>query len=106
MQRHLWVLLGWSSDYGAAVTAVAVLGIGTGDETTETSIEWIPREHEASRIWRERLADPDREHLAELMQLWAESTLASAARVEPIVPDALLGDAVRAQVDDILGSAR
>jgi hypothetical protein len=106
MQRLLWVLLGWSSDYGAAVTAVAVLGIDTSDETTETFVEWIPREHEAGRIWRERLAGADSVSLIERMQFWAETTVASAAKVEPIVPDALLGDAVRAQVDDLLGSAR
>ena len=106
MPRHLWVLLGWSPKYGAAVTAVAVLGMDTDGETTETFVEWIPREHEAGRIWRERLAGADPQDLAARMELWAETPVATAAGVEPLVPEATLGDAVRAQVDDILGSAR
>ncbi|GLY38980.1 hypothetical protein Amsp01_050040 [Amycolatopsis sp. NBRC 101858] len=99
---RLWVLLGWSTEYGAAVTAVAVLGI----ETTETFVEWVPREHGASRVWRERLAEVDPQDLAGRMALWAETAIASAAEVEPIVPEATLEIAVRAQVDDLLGSAR
>jgi len=101
---RLWVLLGWSPEYGAAVTAVAVLG--TGSETTEPFVEWIPHEHEAGRIWRERLADAAPEEIVERMALWAETPVASAEEVEPILPAATLETAVRAQVDDILGSAR
>jgi hypothetical protein len=106
MQRYLWVLLGWSTEYGAAVTAVAVLGIDTDGGTKKTFVEWIPREHEAGRIWGERLAGADSQDLAARMELWAETPVATAAGVEPIVPEATLGDAVRAQVDDILGSSR
>lgn len=103
---RLWVLLGWSPEYGAAVTAVAVFGIDTGAETAETFVEWIPREHEAGRIWRERLVGTSPQEVLERMAFWAETLVASAAEVEPIVPDATLETAVRAQVDDILGSAR
>ncbi|WP_410574321.1 hypothetical protein [Amycolatopsis sp. cmx-4-61] len=99
---RLWVLLGWSPEYGAAVTAVGVLGI----EKTESFVEWIPREYEAGRIWRERLAGAGPQEVLERMPFWAETLVASAAEVEPIVPDATLEAAVRAQVDDILGSAR
>ncbi len=99
---RLWVLLGWSTEYGAAVTAVGVLGI----ETTGSFVEWIPREHEAGRIWRERLAGVDPQEAVARMRFWAETAVAAAAEVKPIVPDATLEAAVRVQVDDVLGSAR
>ncbi|WP_284745986.1 hypothetical protein [Amycolatopsis sp. RTGN1] len=99
---RLWVLLGWSLEYGAAITAVGVLGI----ETTESFVEWIPREREAGRIWRERLAGASPLEVVERMPFWAETAVAAAAEVEPSVPDATLEAAVRAQVDDVLGSAR
>ncbi|RSM43154.1 hypothetical protein DMA12_19590 [Amycolatopsis balhimycina DSM 5908] len=103
---RLWVLLGWSPEYGAAVIAVGVLGFETGGEITESFVEWVPREYEAGRIWRERLVGTSPQEVVERMAFWAESLVASAAEVEPIVPGATLEAAVRAQVDDVLGSAR
>jgi hypothetical protein len=99
MPRHIWVLLGWSPEHGAAVTPVGVLGIDS-----ESFVEWIPREHGAGRIWRERLAGADPSTLAEWMASWAETPVAPAVRVEPV--EGALEDVVRALVDDILGSAR
>jgi hypothetical protein len=102
MPKQIWVLLGWSPQYGVASTPVGVLGI----DTDESFVEWIPREHTAGRIWRERLAGVDPEKVAEQIGGWAETPVAPAARVAPLLPDGLLADTVRAQVDDVLGSAR
>jgi hypothetical protein len=98
MPRHIWVLLGWSPEHGAAVTLVGVLGIDG-----ESFVEWIPREHVAGRIWRERLADADPSTLVDRMAFWIETSVAPAVRVEPV--EGALQDVVRAQVDDVLGSA-
>lgn len=103
MGRHIWVLLGWSPELGAAVTPVGVLGV---DDHVDTFVEWIPREHTAGRIWRERLAVADPRTLLERMSAWGETGVAPAVPVEPITVDTALEEAVRAQVDDILGSAR
>jgi len=102
MPRHVWVLLGWSSELGAAVTPVGVLGLAP--EKPESFVEWIPREYVAGRIWRERLAGVDPATLADRMASWAETPIAPAAGVE--AAEGALGDVVRAQVDDLLGSAR
>ncbi|HWD04284.1 MAG TPA: hypothetical protein VG674_17740 [Amycolatopsis sp.] len=103
MERHVWVLLGWSPQVGAAVTPVGVLG---ADDHAEIFVEWVPREHTAGRIWRERLAAADPRTLVERMSAWAETGVAPAVPVEPITVDTALEEAVRAQVDDILGWAR
>lgn len=104
MPRRIWVLLGWSPQYGVASTPVGVLGVGT--DPVESFVEWVPREHTAGRIWRERLVGADPREVAERMAGWAETAVAPAARVEPPASHSVLADAVRAQVDDILGSAR
>lgn len=101
MSRHVWVLLGWAPEHGAAVTVVGVVGVET--EKPESFVEWIPREPVAGRIWRERLASTDPATLADRMAFWAETPVAPAVRVEPA--EGALGDVVRAQVDDVLGSA-
>ncbi len=100
MPRQIWVLLGWSPEHGAAVTAVGVLGI----DGTEGFVEWIPREHGAGRIWRERLVGADPAMLVERMAFWVVTPVAPAVLIAPV--DGALEDVVRAQVDDILGSAR
>ncbi|WP_020646573.1 hypothetical protein [Amycolatopsis balhimycina] len=102
MPRHIWVLLGWSPELGAAVTSVGVLGLDP--EKPERFVEWIPREYAAGRIWRERLTGIDPAVLADRMGFWAETPIAPAARVDGA--EGALGDVVRTQVDDLLGSAR
>ncbi|MBE8519399.1 hypothetical protein ILP97_18110 [Amycolatopsis sp. H6(2020)] len=105
MQRQLWVLFGWTVELGAACTVVAVLGIDIADdETVETFIEWVPRETAAAVTWRERLATRPEELVAEL-PFWSDNAIASAALVEPVLRSGALADAVREQVDDIVGSA-
>ncbi|MEV6644499.1 hypothetical protein [Amycolatopsis sp. NPDC051371] len=104
MTRQIWVLLGWSPQHGVASTPVGVVGVDT--DVAECFVEWVPREHAAGRIWRERLTGAGPETVAEQIGGWAETTVAPAARVAPLLPDGLLADTVRAQVDDILGSAR
>jgi hypothetical protein len=101
MPRQIWVLLGWSPMHGVASTPVGVLGI----DEPEVFVEWVPREHTAGRIWRERLAGAGPAEIVERITGWAETAVASAARVEPLL-DGELADVVRAQVDDVLGSAR
>ncbi|MDQ7808396.1 hypothetical protein Q5425_32075 [Amycolatopsis sp. A133] len=102
MPRQIWVLLGWSPELGASVTPVGVLGLDP--VRPESLVEWIPREYVAGQIWRERLTGVDAATLADRMALWAETPIAPAARVE--AAEGTLGDVVRAQVDDLLGSAR
>ena len=104
MPQHIWVLLGWSPQHGVASTAVGVLGIDT--DVPECFVEWVPREHAAGQIWRARLVGAGPDAVAERIAGWAETAVAPADRVEPLVPDDALADAVRAQVDDVLGSAR
>jgi hypothetical protein len=102
MPKQIWVLLGWSPQHGVASTPVGVLGI----DTAESFVEWVPREHAAGRIWRERLAGAGPEDVAEQISGWAATPVAPAARVAPLLPEGVLADAVRAQVDELLGSAR
>ncbi|MEV7038348.1 hypothetical protein [Amycolatopsis sp. NPDC051061] len=100
MSRHTWVLLGWSPQHGLACSPVGVLGI----DESELFVEWIPREHAAGRVWRERLGGSSPAEVAKRIAGWAETPVAPAASVEPL--GGVLADAVRAQVDDVLGSAR
>ncbi|WP_410633865.1 hypothetical protein [Amycolatopsis sp. cmx-4-83] len=104
MARQIWVLLGWSSTYGVASTPVGVLGFDT--DVPEFFVEWIPREHVAARIWRGRLTGADAGELPERIPEWVESVIAPAVGVDPFATGGVLADAVRAQVDDVLGSAR
>ncbi|WP_239071379.1 hypothetical protein [Amycolatopsis sp. SID8362] len=104
MARQIWVLLGWSSAHGMASTPVGVLGIDA--DVPEAFVEWVPREHATGRIWRERLAGAGAGELAERIPGWVETAVAPAVHVAPLVVDGALADAVRAQVDDLLGSAR
>ncbi|SEF37144.1 hypothetical protein SAMN05421837_112257 [Amycolatopsis pretoriensis] len=101
MARQIWVLLGWSSEHGMASTPVGVLGL----DAPEVFVEWTPREHVAGRIWRERLAGAGPAEIAERIAGWADTPIAPAVRVEPLL-DGALADVVRAQLDDVLGSAR
>ncbi|MGW4524980.1 hypothetical protein [Amycolatopsis sp. NPDC004378] len=101
MARHIWVLLGWSSQHGVASTPVGVLGL----DVAEVFVEWVPREPAAGRTWRERLVGAGAAGVAERIAGWAETPIAPAVRVEPLL-DTALADVVRAQLDDVLGSAR
>ena len=106
MQRTLWILLGWSPEYGAATTVVAVLGIEHGDDgRIDRHIEWVPREYQRCLTWRERIASTPAIGLPAHMEIWETSPTAPAARVEliPSAPD--LAAAVQFQLDDLLGSA-
>jgi hypothetical protein len=101
MARQIWVLLGWSPQLGIASTPVGVLGL----DVPEVFVEWVPREHVAGRTWRERLAGAGAAEVAERIAGWAETPIAPAVVVEPLL-DGALADMVRAQLDDVLGSAR
>ena len=101
--RQLWVLLGWSPEYGVAIIPVAVLGV---DDAVNVFVEWLPRVYGEGRVWRERVATTPPEKLLERMVFWENTPVASAARLDPLLPSADLADEVRAQVDDIVGSAR
>lgn len=106
MQRTLWILLGWSPQYGAATTVVAVLGMDVADDGQVTRhIEWVPREYQRCLTWRERLASTPIDSLLAHMELWENSLTAPAARVDliPLAPD--ISAAVQFQLDDLLGSA-
>lgn len=106
MQRQLWVLFGWTVELGAACTVVAALGIDVADdETVETFVEWVPREAAAAVTWRERLAITRPGELLAELPFWSDTAVAPAVLVEPVLPSGALADAVRAQVDDIVGSA-
>ena len=98
MTRHIWILLAWSSEYGAATTPVGVLGL---DDDGETFVEWVPRIYEPAALWRERVASTAAEDLAAHMEIWENSPAAPAARVEPL-SDRGLAEAVQQQVDDLL----
>ncbi|MER6792417.1 hypothetical protein [Amycolatopsis mediterranei] len=101
MARQVWVLLGWSSKHGVASTPVGVLGL----DVSEVFVEWVPREHVTGRVWRERLIGACPAEVAEEIAGWAETPIAPAVPVEPLL-DGVLADVVRAQLDDVLGSAR
>jgi hypothetical protein len=101
MARRIWVLLGWSSEHGVASTPVGVLGL----DIPEVFVEWVPREHVVGRIWRERLVGAGPAEVAVRIAGWVETPIAPAVRVEPLL-DGALADVVRAQLDDVLGSAR
>ncbi|WP_410599807.1 hypothetical protein [Amycolatopsis sp. lyj-90] len=106
MQRTLWILLGWSSEYGAATTVVAVLGIDQEDDgQLSRHIEWVPREYQRCLTWRKRIASTPVYDLVAHMEIWQNSLTAPAARVDlvPSAPD--LAAAVQYQLDDLLGSA-
>jgi len=106
MQRQLWVLFGWTVELGAACTVVAVLGIEIADDqTVETFVEWVPRKAAAAVTWRERLATTRPRELVAELPFWSDTAVASAVLVEPVLQSGPLADAVRAQVDDIVGSA-
>ncbi|MGY6651357.1 hypothetical protein ACXIZN_04250 [Amycolatopsis sp. TRM77291] len=106
MQRTLWILLGWSPEYGAATTVVAVLGIDQGDDgRIDRHIEWVPREYQRCLTWRERIASTSADDLPAHMEIWENSLTASAARTDPIPSAPDLAAAVQAQLDDLLGSA-
>jgi len=105
MQRTLWILLGWSPEYGAATTVVAVLGIDQGDDgRINRHIEWVPREYQRCLTWRERIASTPVDDLPSHLEIWESSLTAPAARIDliPSAPD--LGAAVQYQLDDLLGS--
>ncbi|MFD8493308.1 hypothetical protein [Amycolatopsis sp. NPDC059657] len=99
--RQLWILLGWSPDYGAPTTAVAVLGLDIGATVTR-HIEWVPREYQACQTWRERIATTPTDELPACLALWENSPIAPAVRVEPMSPAPDLAAAVQAQIDDLL----
>lgn len=106
MQRTLWILLGWSPEYGVAATVVAVLGIDQGDDgRIDRHIEWVPREYQRCLTWRERIASTSEGDLPAHMEIWEDSLTAPAARIDliPSAPD--LAAAVQSQLDDLLGSA-
>ncbi|WP_216216876.1 hypothetical protein [Amycolatopsis aidingensis] len=103
MGRHVWILLGWSPDYGAPTTPVAVLGLDIGTDGTVTRhVEWMPRQYQHGQTWRHRLATTPAEELPARMQLWENSPTCPAARVEPLLPDRGLSEAVQFQFDDLL----
>ncbi|MFE5564744.1 hypothetical protein ACFQ68_07100 [Amycolatopsis japonica] len=106
MQRTLWILLGWSPEYGAATTVVAVLGIDHGaDGRIDRHIEWVPREYQRCLTWRKRIASTPVSELPAHIELWENSVTAPAARVEPVPSAPDLAAAVQCQLDDLLGFA-
>ena len=106
MTRRLWVLLGWSAEYGVAIIPVAVLGADVHETAVSMFVEWVPREYEPARVWRERIATTNPDELTARMAVWEDTQVASAVEVDLLLPSAELADEVRAQVDDIVGSAR
>jgi len=103
MTRHVWILLAWSSEFGAATTPVGVLGLDIGDGTVESFAEWVPRIYEPAGLWRERLASTAADELAGRMEIWENSPVAPAARVEPL-SDQSLAATVQRHLDELLGS--
>ncbi|GAB3362473.1 MULTISPECIES: hypothetical protein [Amycolatopsis] len=102
MTRHVWVLLAWSSEYGAATTPVGVLGLDLLD-AAEVFVEWVPRIYEPATLWRQRIAGTSADEIAINMGIWENSPVAPAARVESL-SDGGLAEAVQRQVDDLLAS--
>lgn len=105
MERELWILLGWSPEYGAPTTAVAVVGVEQANADIVTHVEWVPREYESSQTWRERIASTSAEDLPMRLELWQHDTTAPASPVEPLSSNADLATAVQIQVDDLIASA-
>lgn len=102
MTRHVWILLAWSPEYGAATTAVGVLGLDVHESgNVESFVEWLPRIYDPATLWRQRVAATSGEELVSSMEIWEDSPVAPAARVE-VPSGGGLDEAVQRQIDDLL----
>lgn len=105
MTRRLWALMTWSTEYGAPVVVVGVLGLDLHpDGSNAHVVAWMPREYTRADTWRERLATTPLAELPTAMAVW------EMAGAEPAVPTDLppatgdLATAVAAQLDELLGT--
>ncbi len=104
MTRHIWILLAWSPEYGAATTPVGVLGLDLSETgAAESFVEWVPRVYEPAALWRQRIAGTPADELAGRMEIWENTPVAPAARVDSL-SDYSLAEAVQRQADDVLAS--
>lgn len=105
MDRQMWLLLGYSPQYGAPIDTVGVLGVDTTDcDELVSYIKWLPDGHECSQTWRDRLESTATEDLPDRLELWQHdaANLASAVELVPDHPD--LATAVEIQFHRLLAA--
>lgn len=102
MDRQMWMLLGWSSQYGAPTSVVGVLGIDQTETDVITHVEWAPGEHDSSQTWRGRLDSTPSEELPTWLELWQHDTSSPATEVDSLTSTADLAAAVQTQLRRML----